>query len=1091
MGNERFLRCEDSTLDEGVVVSRSNIDKTLSLHSDTVNITMGMYDGIGPRYGMAPIPTHNHSEAPAATTDPAGLQVSEGTGAYFQRRVRVFGVFSIKLSDYDNPKTKITVYLWIGSCMPTSDAPSSTIEATSDRLFATPGVTKSSVTLGTTYFDLENMASTATVNYYKYAKNIDAGLSFPTKSLSYGSGTGWIASSVRRHGFGVGGNTDIGPIDLANLGKYNKYFCSSAVASISGRDIPANKLLAHVYPTQLGAESGTTAAKLSLTYTGSSKELDSLQQIKTRNFKVKHIARIAGVQYLKSIFAYSNANPYTLTAMLSLKTVNTNVSFPSGATVTNGTTASIGAEATYLALFEMDNHNINSSYALVAMAGLYPVIGIIQEHVKPIGAVNASQVDNWVQYVDPTDIRYVDSSSYTEDGLLKKTMLSNFPSYVTGTPLIKESAATASNMVTLGAENSGVLRKNSIYELTYSIFDKSINYETNVFEPVRFLVDDEDFVSLSIFRQASGEQRNAISYTSAFPFLKIAEIKKVNWTQYRVYYRALGTFEWIPAGVFDAAEFFDPTIQKLSVCVGQTAALPGGQPGGFNDYSNLQKDEYTNVLFFEKRLFWLSNKNLSYSLKQNPMAYPIRNAISCPKGNFVGMIAHAFPGQASNYSRVVVFGTEETYTGTFKGLEFALTQPVRVSENSISEFPLEGSDFYLDTWTSVTSFSGRSAVVADGILYFWGPSGIRRDNGSELPDRVSAYREPDIFHYYDTTKVDEICSVFNARTKEVIWFYRPNPLLYASKTRALIYNTLKDCFYDYDFGSIYVDWGQVTDVLQSNTNDNSLANSRVIIGVRDQAMIDAGNVTSRAVYFDDFVEAGDWRPSKSTLCVAIDSLGSNVYRFYFTSGFPSGTATTGTVTLYSTKAYQDETGTNFDGVYSYTNLQVMASGTFTGRTAIDINFTGITNKPSAINMLSTPRKYMPVWFHTYQEFTVRIKFNQWAPWGNNFYGQWVYSHTIYKLDLIQGSAPTLSYRYYSLIGTDYDSSSITLEDNSRGHCQVYNQLKDEKENNSGQSMALEILSGSAGAYCGSRWILQYLSFDVVVENGEHLKRFEQ
>jgi len=57
-------------------------------------------------------------------------------------------------------------------------------------------------------------------------------------------------------------------------------------------------------------------------------------------------------------------------------------------------------------------------------------------------------------------------------------------------------------------------------------------------------------------------------------------------------------------------------------------------------------------------------------------------------------------------------------------------------------FPVDGTDFRVDTWTSITAFSYRSAVVADGILYYWGFTGVYRDVGNEIPEKISYNLEP-------------------------------------------------------------------------------------------------------------------------------------------------------------------------------------------------------------------------------------------------------------------------------------------------------------------------------------------------------------
>ncbi len=70
---------------------------------------------------------------------------------------------------------------------------------------------------------------------------------------------------------------------------------------------------------------------------------------------------------------------------------------------------------------------------------------------------------------------------------------------------------------------------------------------------------------------------------------------------------------------------------------------------------------------------------------------------------------------------MVVFGSQETYSGRFTGNQ--LQSPVQVSPDNVATFPVDGSDFVIESRTTITSFSSRSAIVAEGELYYWGPTG--------------------------------------------------------------------------------------------------------------------------------------------------------------------------------------------------------------------------------------------------------------------------------------------------------------------------------------------------------------------------------
>ncbi len=193
----------------------------------------------------------------------------------------------------------------------------------------------------------------------------------------------------------------------------------------------------------------------------------------------------------------------------------------------------------------------------------------------------------------------------------------------------------------------------------------------------------------------------------------------------------MGSYEWLPALVVDASFLaYYPNHRVLWMCKGAIAQLPGGQPGGFNDYSPLPDDVYDCVVSFRERIFWISPTSCVFSMRNNAFAYPLRNSVSAPTGEFRGALVHAYPGQAEQDSRIVIFGSKETYIGRFTGRY--QNYPVTIGTTTYT-YPLEGSDFQVDTWTSVTAFSHRSAVVAEGILYWWGPEGIYKDVGRDLP----------------------------------------------------------------------------------------------------------------------------------------------------------------------------------------------------------------------------------------------------------------------------------------------------------------------------------------------------------------------
>ena len=108
--NTRSCEIQDGEVNQGIKSSRSNIGPQFGLDESTLNAHIGQYDGLGPRYGMNPIPNHNHSVNPATVLYPAGLQVAEQNT--FWNRARIYGVIPLSSASYSDVNTKVTAYFW-------------------------------------------------------------------------------------------------------------------------------------------------------------------------------------------------------------------------------------------------------------------------------------------------------------------------------------------------------------------------------------------------------------------------------------------------------------------------------------------------------------------------------------------------------------------------------------------------------------------------------------------------------------------------------------------------------------------------------------------------------------------------------------------------------------------------------------------------------------------------------------------------------------------------------------------------------------------------------------------------------------------
>lgn len=453
-----------------------------------------------------------------------------------------------------------------------------------------------------------------------------------------------------------------------------------------------------------------------------------------------------------------------------------------------------------------------------------------------------------------------------------------------------------------GDAGTGFLKGRTVYEYAYSIYNELTGFESNVGTPARaYVKEDASIISISTINSGftsgvyPGGSVAFPQLTQIFPEMTIDNIKKLplNYLKYRVYYREYGSFEWLFAGEHSFAKiYFEP---GSNVYIGATAAVgaPGGQPNGFNDYSLLPPDQYFDVMSFAGRLFWMSASMMRFSLQGRILAYPNGSTFACPSGKFLGMQIHSFPGQAEQDGRVAIFTSEGYYAGAFTGNY--LQEQVRVSPLAQPVAVIvENSDFELYPRGTNTAFSGRSAVSAEGCMYFMGPTGIYRDDGVNFPKKVSLAFEPLYFDVYDKTRTSEFFAYYNKKSKEILFFYRPsaqfladNPEFAEYKTMAIVYSVKNEKWNDkaqtyvgpiehYGYKEL-VDWAQDIDFSDFESYPVS-PGKRTMIG---QAIDDSGVGTSyrsRAYFHDDECEAGDYGVDKEIMVKEIQRPDANTIR---------------------------------------------------------------------------------------------------------------------------------------------------------------------------------------------------------------------
>ena len=513
--------------------------------------------------------------------------------------------------------------------------------------------------------------------------------------------------------------------------------------------------------------------------------------------------------------------------------------------------------------------------------------------------------------------RYTEATAAAPQPLEKQTCFRRAPLFKVGTD-------------TENISNAGFLTLQTTYEISYSIYNAITGKESNVGVPIKVFhgtpyTSPHNYVIHRsagrpyAFGASAPDVGNTHSYLpnlpDMFPDLDSSAIIKMplNLIYYRIYYRELGSFEWLFAGEHSFAKvYFEINSEEVTVGSSTPIGPVGGQPGGFNDYSDLPKDTYIDVKGFGDRLFWLTKGSLRYSMRTDKLSYPARNFYPCADGEFKGMIEHYFAGQSKQSGRLVVFGTEGIYDGSFTGdLKYA---QVRVSATSQPQnVQLDGSDFELSRRGSDTAFSGRSACVAEGVLFFMGPTGIFADSGVDLPTKISQQLEPDYFTSYNKTRTKEFHAYFNKKCREILFFYVPESTSDGYKMKAWVFSLRTQTFTQYFYRN-EIPWAQNlnwTDFVRQG----NLGGYRTLIGQRTGT---AGK--TRVFFHDDDCNGGDSQPGYEFLVKALTKIGGNQIRLDIAAGFLGNTAVIpiGTpVGIKDTTNWIGYSGSqNLDGLYS-------------------------------------------------------------------------------------------------------------------------------------------------------------------------------
>ena len=1110
----------------GVDTRSIDFSTIFDLHDDVSNVSSGMLRGFGPRYGMSPLV--GQSTAQVIDSDGTyGMLGSVNPTATTQAMYglfRVYAIYSVPMLDQTDigttnfPKQNKT-YFWVCvGLQPTAgDASGKTLMA-----WVPLGTSDSSVVNG---FDWVPKAA--------LAYGLLRPLVYTNAALVSAAST--KPGNYRLNGYnGAGANTLTQFYNVQNIAQVSGTidYCSTAILAVSGRTEPA--------PWIVGAKiaNGTLDDSATSCFTGFGPPNFPTDRKFIEGKRTWYLFNVSTDQGLERTYSFAATPTYTdLVPTPDFNTVSANLT---GTFVNGGTTQGRldSGAPTYndvdFVLWNDQANYLTTDHSLLLSAPGKPLCMVVQGWQRSSYANLEQWVDLRSRRIAPPCRPTVDTDSsglYTESGVVAattsatpvNTCWSRWTPYIPYSPGLRKlsdltaARALAPVAVALGAANSGILRANTAYEFVYAVYDKQLGIESNVGVPAKIHTGTDDFVALCLFADqvTTSIYKQRISFNNVNVFGALGQgyladgdqfsFSLINYVQFRVYYRPLGAFEWLPALQIDAAQwYFDPNLKEVWACSGAAPGTVGGQPGGFNDYSDLPDDQYNCVVSWKNRVFWLSPKSLVFSNRNNGFQYPVRNAAPIPQGEYKGAIIHNYPGEAEQDSRLIVFGTREIYVGKFSG---ELSQmSVQVDPDNIGTFFVDGSDFVLNSWTSVTAFSYRSACVADGILFYWGPQGVYRDDGKDTPSKISDALEPKIFDLYAKQRTDDIHCTYSEQTKEIIWYYFQNDVYSTydttqEQTKLLIYNTQTKQFY---FGgtSACIDASQK---IISGTGKMDLVRAtggdRSVIFARTSK---ASTGVQQAYYFDYRNRGGDMRYGLERMVNQFAFVDATTKRFTLPNGV-TGISVGDLLATDQIHAYtndQDSIGNPID-VEDFVG-RVVAIGASTIDVQLPTNITASFFAATLGALNSFPiyigKSILAANASAGNAFPYQISSQYWCPNGLRYNGFWLYLHLLFKLELLPAEGldeifgftlahrvpVSLDFNAQEVIFGEVDNGVWSSRLNSDGNQQMYVPLEgvDQME---GQGLKLKL----SGFHYAHKWVLQYLMAFANPQVYDFLKRFEE
>jgi hypothetical protein len=1111
MPNE-LLKASAGTLDVGIDEFSADFSPEINLDFESQNLTSGIYRGIGPRVGMATLPGHADNESLAAN---AGNNMRQAEGDYgadrtrsIYRRFNIYNIFPLKIGSYNDINTEQTVYAWLMSS-----------QGRTASLGSFDATTNLSLYLNSTYSPYiadpvpQQMPYT---NDFRDGFHVSQGNGMSTSVGSLYKNTKefpWNAVNLLVPSRGQVPRTKSDPANSTLTISNNTFYVCAISVSYSGRNIPCKFL---VGDTTGSTANGTTAPKINFwkffTDTGqayiaayssgcvsSSFQKGNFDKT-SRNFKVYTFGAQTFPNYPNEFVAAYNVNCTNVEQAFNsvfnyLDAGGTNYHVDFTGNTTDLLYGPIGSYSSIkTAMLEDDQGFTNSSFRAVLAAPNKAIGWIIQDWLRtPEGML--PQIIDFANHSFQVPIgiaNNVGTPYYTEDGIPVTSSFAAFPDYVSNTPL-----SPAYGVSLTSTTGTGIFRSNTTYELTYSYYNKRLDFETNVGKPVKFRTGATDFVGLQVtntnlssrvgqprFTQTEG--RGILFWEFFFapgqqsPGLYCQEI---NSTEIRFYYRQFGSFEWLPLYFVDAAKwwfypfFIDPAVAGTGIVFGESpvAGLPGGQPGGFIDNSRLPDLQYDCVLSFQDRIWWFAKDSINFSLRNNMFVYPVKNSIGARTGSFEGGIVHNYPGQAQQTSRLLIFGTKEVYVARFTGS--MTTAPVQVSETTIGEYPVDASDLVIDTWTTNTAFSYRSAVVAEGIAYWWGPTGVYRDNGVDTPKKISLRLEPGINNLYDPSDVKNIHCSYDATAKEITWYYKPKAG--GDITKGITWNLIDEEWLPQTYNAVI---DNVFSLKIETDMDNS--GPRTVMVSRASR----SDVVNRAYFWDAKTHGcGDIFPKKDFVIKQISTPSTGQRRLYLAAGYDAtnfATMSTGDFLALKNVTTYAPGLTNADDMLA----QILAVNTLSGYIDIKLPRGAALDGAVVLNQ----KNYFPIYHKTplgvgQNGFIWRLKSKYWLPFGINFFGNWLWLYIFHKLNLVASdSNESYSIGYRTPTSGPFVYDEVFYSNNSDGNWQLYHPFRTAETNNQGQAIKLDL----TGVQIASDLVLQLLELHCTEETGNKLKDFE-